>query len=192
MYQIHLGNLGLAPDEFRGQLTENPARRVATPPPSVVQTPPPNVQQQCQGLLAAWKAANPTLAACLTPADDANLLQLCQYGLQTNQVPQATQQIQQYVGAACARRSPPTVTTPPHPPPPTPPPTSNQPPPITPPPQQDFPGGGPSGGPPQGDTSTQPQKSFLRQVGPIVGIGLLAAVGLTYARKRLTKRRRKH
>lgn len=192
MYQIHLGSLGADINEF-------PTRTVATPPPSVQQTPPPTTQQSCQFLLQSWKAGNPNFAACLTQVDDAQLIEICEYGLANNQVPKATSMIHDYVNAACAKRQPPTVVAPPPPPPPVtaPPPTQN--PPITAPPPQNFPGGPPANqpadqtsAPPTRDTSTQPEKSLLRQVGPIVGIGLLAAVGLTYARKRsLTKRKRR-
>jgi hypothetical protein len=189
MYQIHLGKLGAA-----GDINEFPMRVLAPPPTTVQQTPPPTPQQTCQFLLQSWKAANPNFAACLTQADAAQLIEICEYGLANNQVPKATSMIHNYVNAACAKRQPPTVTSPPATPPFTVPgPTQN--PPITAPPRQDFPGGPPAdqtSAPPTRDTSTQPEKSLLRQVGPIVGIGLLAAVGLTYARKRsLTKRKRR-
>jgi hypothetical protein len=199
MYQIHLGNLGVpqvAPshDEFSGQLIQRPSTTVAPPPQSIPQVPTGTPEQTCRAMLADWKAQNPTLAACLSSADDAQLLEICMWGFfDPAKQAQAGQQVQNYVAQACARNQPPVVVVQPKAPPFTPP-QATQPPPITPPPQQDFPGGPPSGGPGDvpGDTSTPPAKSFLRQVGPIVGIGLLAAVGLTYARKRaLTKRKRR-
>jgi hypothetical protein len=137
-----------------------------------------------------WARANPVLAKCLNTNDGLTLIAMCEGAIGDPAKQQKMfQDAQNYIAAACARMAPPPPTAPPLPPPLPPPPTSNQPPPITPPPAQNFPH---EDIPVPSDTSAPPAKSLFRQVGPIVGIGLLAAVGLTYARKRaLTKRKRR-
>lgn len=182
-------------DEFANVLLNNPARQTPPSAPAVSQAPvgTPTPQQGCQMLFTQWAGANPVLARCLNGDDARYLINLCAASIgDPVKQPKMFQDVQNYIGAACARTAPPPPIPPALPPPPPPPPTSNQPPPITPPPRQDFPGDNTPTFPPPSDTSAPPAKSLLRQVGPIVGIGLLAAVGLTYARKRaLTKKRRR-
>jgi hypothetical protein len=203
VYQIHLGavpQVTPSHDEFAGQLTPNPARAsvvtampVTVPPPqSVPQVPPTTPDLQCQRLFGAWAQQNPALMKCLNTTDVANIMNICRAAVgDPAKQAQAALDVQNYIGLACATRTPPVVTAPPVLV-PAQPPQETQNPPITPPPQQDFPGGPPSGGDPPGATSAPPEKSLLQQWGPIVGIGLIAAMGLTYARKRaLTKKRGK-
>jgi hypothetical protein len=166
-----------------------------TPSTSTTPTSQPEITALCNSLWTQLMAQTPTdVKACLNadPAHKRVFDGICaKIGTKQLTLQAAAAQWAGYVTQHCAA-----------PPPPSPPPAAPPPPASTPttPPQQvpttppsTTPSGGPGGGPSGGEQPTE-QAGFLRQVGSIVGIGLLMAVGLTYARKKgmlrkLTKRR---
>lgn len=169
MYEIHLGEINEFPQFVQKPTPPSaPTPMVTTVPTTSAPTATPQVQ--CSALFDSWATANPSLAKCLTSADVKPLMDICKAAI-GDPVKQAAaaQTISNYVAAACARTAPPPPSIPP----------------AQPPPDIGTPAEPPS------DTSAPPKKSALMQMGPIVGIGLLAAVGLTMARKRAVRGRKR-
>lgn len=181
MYVMHLGDI----NEFPADKYPVPGyqQQAPTPAPTPAPTGAPAPTIDCNQAIAMWRQYNPQKDACLTDKNRRAMVRACtnmKAGLTTPQ--QAGAQINHIADVACAARntSPPALT------PPTPPPTSTP-----------LPGGGGSNSQPSsgggGDTGMPPvtqSKSALKTWGPIVGIGLLAAVGLTLARNTGKKKSR--
>lgn len=163
-------------------------------------------EAECTRLYDQWAAAFPAQAVCLSTADRRDLKDLCYKGLKgTLSGPEVDQQIKDIIETACAAYNapaPPSTVVPPT--------IDDEIPGYTPTPPGTEPGYEPSDVIPEGDLydlpGTQPgpygpteptapteEPSLLRQLGPIVGIGLIAAVGLTLFRKKkkLTKHRKR-
>lgn len=169
--------------------------------PLTVRQPPatstPKVNYDCNKAFLSWLSANPQLATCGQTTQHKSTYNLLCTQIRNGNITAAQGEItwRQYIAKECPSSAPPpppkmtapppsNVKQPPVPPPAAPPPGRV----VNPPPEPpvlDEPGDQP---PPV----TQ-HASVLQQIGPIVGIGLLAAIGLTMARKmkkgRLTKRR---
>lgn len=141
----------------------------------------PTPRQRCEQTFDNWVAYNPQQAACLRDDDRSRFTSWC-----VNLSPaEVTQRFNDLVRQRCQASAPPTPTPTPSP---SPTPTPTPPPMMTPTPSPTpSPSPMPSPGPvPNGDTSQTPpiqKPSLLRQIGPVVGIGLLAAIALTLARK---------
>lgn len=137
-------------------------------PPPRPPPPPPTQEERCALSFDQWRQYYPNQAACLQPGDREQFLRWC------TQLDSATsaQRFQDLVQQRCAPPSPPPTQ------PPVQPPTQ---PPVSPPPSDMT-----TPIPTNGDAPQQPptqKPSLLRQVGPIVGIGLVAAIALTLLRK---------
>lgn len=182
------------PGDVQVRQTAVPTTPTASRPPSTSTTPTQTPNETCAALWTALMAQTPDyLKACLrNPLHRAAYNKIC---LLTagNQISPATGAAQwsAYLANNCGNYGPPTAQPPP-------PPTSTPtvPPELVeePPSVMDDPTGGP-GGDSGGAPGSGEEPWQLRQVGSIVGIGLIVAVGLTYARKKgmlkLTKRRRR-
>jgi hypothetical protein len=144
----------------------------------------------CDALLEGYLAQNPDKQQCLRPYHDV-LTKTCRdaHVDHTISVEESTRRIQEIVGRACpaAQPTPPPTAAPPPSPQsvPTPPPPAAPPPsvpldpsPLDPTPFDVTPG---EQVPPP---VAQPKRSPLRTWGPVVGIGLVAAVALTTLRKK--------
>lgn len=132
----------------------------------------------CRGLYDGFVRDNPAFATCLAPYRDA-LISRCEdaHVRKTVSVAAATRDIEAMMARACPPPAPPPSAPPAPPEPPAPPP---MPPPAPPaPPDLDEPQGG---GPPTDETVRK--ASPLRRWGPVVGVGLVAAVAVTAFRKR--------
>lgn len=167
------------------------------PPPT---TPPSTTTPtiNCQNELSRWGYEHMQLARCVTEPEDFDYWDTLCSQVQRGRITLATarNRFTQYMQRRCAPPTPPPPVQeePPHPPPPTTPPEmppgipdpgetpGGDEPLLEPPPEDTNDGATPDGGPTQRD--------WRRRFGPIVGVGLLAAVGLTVYRVKRKPRRR--
>lgn len=196
-----------------GQRVEPQEFAVSQPPsaPTTGRSWPPDpsgdkYRAQCRPLWDQGLASDPALRACLTENDYPVFYQLCAgVSLGYWSFADGAAEWARYVERKCTGGLPsdpqPTAYPPPPQPPGVPSPPPAPPPPVVDEPGQptdvppfDLPGGGsdlPVDGGSGMPTDSGQKKGFLRQVGPVVGIGLLAAIGLTLARGKTLKLTRK-
>lgn len=157
------------------------------------------VRVECERLYKQWAAAFPQEAKCLDYNGREAVKRRCRKGMNGDMsATQAAAETRAIIDAACAARA--------------------APPPVAPPPVAPPPSNGGGGAPSPTDTGTTPEPgdviptsdaglvydagadaypsgegapSLLRQLGPVVGIGLLVAVGLTVATQQKRKKRRR-
>ncbi len=184
--------------QLRQPVVQAPTPTTATRPPATSTTPTQTPGEACAALWNALMLQAPSyIQACLAdPTHRAAYNRICLL-MAGNQISPSTGAAQW--AAYVTKNCPPPGAPPPPPSQPPPPPVSH---PVVPPPPPmeqsgpiDLPSGGPGGDSGGAPESPGEEAGYLRQVGSIVGIGLLLAVGLTYARKKgmlkLTKGRRR-
>lgn len=190
-----LRGLGSTPDDSAHdvQAIETSQRRVtnqliaeASPVTHATSTQPVQTPgQKCMSLWTSWLRQAPAQQKnCVNNTAGATKFKdLCTRTIAgTLSSDDATDRWNAYVRKQCG--TPPPATRPPVPPP-----TTSSPPWSG--PAEPGSGSGPgAGGGPGGDSSDEGLAAKLRQVGPVVGLGLLLAIGLTVARKRKLTRRR--